>query len=69
VDEKKDIAFFPLKIKLPDKQVETGYGVEWPPQEQGTDHFIELAKKVGFEVITQKDHEGWFFLELMKLKD
>jgi SAM-dependent methyltransferase len=69
VDEKKDIALFPLKIKLPDRLIGTGYGVEWPKEPQGMDHYIELAKKVGFEVITQKENEGWFFLELMKLKD
>jgi SAM-dependent methyltransferase len=69
VDEKKDVAMFPLKIKLPGKEINTGYGVEWPPNEQGMDHYIALAKKVGFEVITQKANEGWFFLELMKLKD
>jgi len=69
VDEKKDVAFFPLKIKLPDREIGTGYGVEWPLNEQGMDHYIALANKVGFEVMTQKEHEGWFFLELMKLKD
>ena len=69
VDEKKDVAVFPLKIKLPEKEIQTGYGVGWPANEQGMDHYIALANKVGFEVITQKEHEGWFFLELMKLKD
>ena len=69
VDEKKDVAMFPLKITLPEKEINTGYGVKWPENEQGMDHYIALAKKAGFEVITQKEHEGWFFLELMKLKD
>ena len=69
VDEKKDVALFPLKITLPGKEINTAYGVEWPKEEQGIDHYIALAKKVGFEVITQKENEGWFFLELMKLKD
>jgi SAM-dependent methyltransferase len=69
VDEKKDVAMFPLKIKLPGKEIDTGYGVEWPENAQGMDHYIDLAKKVEFEIITQKQHEGWFFLELMKLKD
>jgi SAM-dependent methyltransferase len=69
MDEKKDIAMFPLKIKLPEKEITTGYGVRWPENEQGLDHYITLAKKAGFEVITQKENEGWFFLELMKLKD
>jgi len=69
VDEKKDVALFPLKITLPGKEINTGYGVGWPENEQGMDHYIALAKKAGFEIITQKENEGWFFLELMKLKD
>src|SRR5512139_3144039 len=40
VDEKKDIAMFPLKIKLPGKEIQTGYGVKWPENEQGMDHYI-----------------------------
>ena len=27
---------------------------------------MELAKAAGFEVVTQKDEKGWFFLELKK---
>jgi len=69
VDEKKDVAMFPLKIKLPNKEINTGYGVNWPAEAQRMDHYIALAKKAGFEVIAQKENEGWFFLELMKLKD
>jgi SAM-dependent methyltransferase len=68
-DEKKDVALFPLKITLPGKEINTAYGVGWPEEAQGMEHYIALAKKAGFEVITQKEHEGWFFLELMKLKD
>ena len=69
VDEIKDIALFPLKITLPEKQIQTVYRVPWPATEQGIDHYIVLARKMGFEVIRQKENEGWFFLELMKLRD
>lgn len=69
LDEKKDVALFPLKITLPGKEIKTAYGVNWPEDAQGMDHYITLAKKAGFEIITQNEHEGWFFLELMKLKD
>jgi hypothetical protein len=27
---------------------------------------VDLAKAAGFEVVTQKDEQGWFFLELKK---
>ena len=52
-DEKKDIALFPLKITLPEKEIQTAYGVPWPANEQGIDHYINLARKMGFEVIRQ----------------
>jgi hypothetical protein len=66
MDEKKDAAVFPLKIKLPDKEITTGYGVRWPESEQGLAHYIDLARKAGFEVISQKEQERWFYLELRK---
>lgn len=68
VDDKKDVAVFPLKIKLPDKEINTGYGVMWPEKEQGLAHFVGLAKKVGLEVVFQKENTGWFFLEARKPK-
>jgi hypothetical protein len=67
VDERD--CFRPFPEDCCRKVIETGYGVKWPDKEQGMDQYIALAKKAGFEVITQKEHEGWFFLELMKLKD
>ncbi len=65
-NEKKDVAMFPLKIQLPGKTIETGYGVSWPPQEQGLPHYAELGKRTGFKVITGAEKKGWFFLELQK---
>jgi SAM-dependent methyltransferase len=66
VDEKKDVAIFPLKIKLPEKDISTGYGVNWPEEGQGLPHYIQLAERIGFAVEAQKDHGSWFFLELKK---
>lgn len=66
IDEKKDVAIFPLKIKLPEKDISTGYGVNWPEEEQGLSHYIQLAERIGFAVDAQKDHGSWFFLELKK---
>jgi SAM-dependent methyltransferase len=65
-DPKKDVALFPLKIQLPGKTIETGYGVFWPPQPQGLPHYVELAKRTGFKVVTEKENSGWFYLELQK---
>jgi ubiquinone/menaquinone biosynthesis C-methylase UbiE len=66
VDPIKDIALFPLKIKLPDKIIKTGYGSRWPKNGQGLPHYIQLAKEVGFKVITHREKNQWFHLELKK---
>jgi len=50
---------------LPGKEINTGYGVKIA-EGQGADHFLELAKASGFEVISRKDEAGWFHLELKK---
>ncbi len=56
---------YPLHIKLPSKEINTGYGVRFA-EGQGSDHFISLAKKTGFEVVARQDDKGWFFLELKR---
>lgn len=56
---------YPLHVRLPGKELNTGYGVGIR-EGQGADHFVELAKAAGFEVVTRKDEKGWFFLELKK---
>jgi SAM-dependent methyltransferase len=56
---------YPLHVRLPGKEINTGYGVGIR-EGQGAGHFVELAKAAGFEVVTQKDEKGWFFLEFKK---
>ena len=56
---------YPLHVRLPGKEINTGYGAVIR-EGQGAAHFLELAKAAGFEVVTQKDEKGWFFLELRK---
>jgi len=62
----KDYVLFPLSVRLPNKTVNTGYGVRWPEQEQGLPYYLELAQKTGFKVISQNKQNAWFFLELQK---
>ena len=66
MDPKKKIAFFPLTIKLPHKDVKTGYGVGWPEAGRALSHYLDLADKTGFEVIMQKVEGRWFFIEMLK---
>jgi SAM-dependent methyltransferase len=64
-DPSKLYIMYPLHIGLPGKEINTGYGVKFAAG-QGPDHFIELAKAAGFEVVTRTDEPGWFHLELKK---
>ncbi|MFC2161676.1 hypothetical protein ACFLRX_08505, partial [Acidobacteriota bacterium] len=65
-DDKKEMAVFPLKISLPEKEITTGYGVNWPGEGQGLPHYLRLAEEVGYEVTYQKTQDMWFYLELKK---
>ena len=64
-DPRQIYVLYPLHVKLPAADIDTGYGVKIV-EKQGTEHFAALAKANGFEVVTQKDEKGWFFLELKK---
>ena len=66
VDETKEIAAFPLLIKLPDKEISTGYGTRWPEQKQDLAYYVRLAEKAGFRVVVQKEHDRILFLQLKK---
>ena len=54
-----------LHVRLPGKEINTGYGVGIR-EGQGADHFVALAKAAGFEAVSRKDENGWFFLEFRK---
>ncbi len=56
---------YPLHVRLPGKEINTGYGVGIR-EGQGADHFTELAKAAGFELVSRKDEAGWFRLEFRK---
>jgi ubiquinone/menaquinone biosynthesis C-methylase UbiE len=64
-DERQLYVHYPLSVKLPGKDITTGYGVRIA-EGQGADHFIALAKKTGFELVSAKNSAGWFFIELNK---
>jgi SAM-dependent methyltransferase len=56
---------YPLHVRLPGKEINTGYGVGIR-EGQGADHFVALAKAAGFEAVSRKDENGWFYLEFRK---
>ncbi|HSA96307.1 MAG TPA: class I SAM-dependent methyltransferase [Acidobacteriota bacterium] len=64
-DEKQLFVMYPLRIQLPQKAIQTGYGVRFA-EDQGADHFVELATAAGFETVSRKDAYGWFALEFAR---
>jgi ubiquinone/menaquinone biosynthesis C-methylase UbiE len=65
-DQEKEIAVFLFKFILPEDEIETGYGTTWTKDGRDKDHFSEIAKKVGFEVVSGKEEGMTFYLELQK---
>jgi len=63
--ERQTYVLFPLHVKLPAKAINASYGVRFV-EGQSSDHFIDLAKKNGFDVASRKDERGWLFGELSK---
>ena len=64
-DSRQIYVLYPLQVQLTAKTIATGYGVKFA-EGQAAAHFVDLAKAAGFEVVTQKDEKGWFFLEFKK---
>ncbi len=64
-DDRQLYVLYPLHIKLPAREIDTGYGVKLV-EGQGAGSLIDVAKKCGFEVGSRQDNEGWYFLELKK---
>ena len=65
-EEGKDVAVFPLSVHLPTGEVDTGYGTSWPSHPASLDHYVELAERVGFDVV-ERDRKGRrVYLELRK---
>lgn len=65
-DEDKDIAVFPLTVQLPDEEIDAGYVVLWPEEGRDLSYYVGLAENAGFEVVSQRESDQMFFLELRK---
>jgi len=53
-----------LKVRLPDEEVETGYGVKW--RTQNIEYFKELAQKTNFRIVNEWSEGEIFCLEMSK---
>ena len=66
LDKEKDLVAFYLSVKLPAREIETGYGTRWPKQRQGLPYFKEIATRAGFIASAQEENGRVFRLELQK---
>lgn len=66
LDERRDVAVFPITINLNKEFVSAEYAVLWPKIILDLPYYENLAQDVGFEVVMQREGERLFFLELLK---
>jgi len=66
IDKQKDIAVFPLTVKLPEEEIDTAYGVLWPENGRIVSYYLQLADDAGFEVVSTREDGQQLFLELQK---
>lgn len=66
LDEDKDGVAFYISVKLPDEEIDTGYGYFWPKEERNLSHYVQLAEYTRFNVVAQSEKDRVFFLELRK---
>lgn len=55
-----------LKVRLPNEEVEAGYGVKW--QIQDMEYFRRLGQQAGFRVVGEWGRGEIFFLEMAKVR-
>ncbi len=53
-----------LKVRLPNEEIEAGYGVGW--KLQNIEYFKELAKETKFKIIDEWSKGEIFYLEMSK---
>ena len=53
-----------LKVRLPNEEIEAGYGVRW--KLQNIEYFKELAQKTKFKIISEWSKGEIFYLEMSK---
>jgi ubiquinone/menaquinone biosynthesis C-methylase UbiE len=56
----QDIFIVPVKAELPDRAIETGYGVRWEGHEMTVDDITQMAQSVGF-IVVEEINEGEHF--------
>ncbi|MGD8968224.1 MAG: class I SAM-dependent methyltransferase [Anaerolineae bacterium] len=65
-DTDKDVVAVMLTVKLPGREIETGYGTPWPSEERSSAYYAQSAQNAGFDVVAQRPMDRLFYLELRK---
>ena len=66
LDERRDVAVFPITIDIKLETISAEYAVLWPNSILDLPYYENLAQSVGFEAVAQREAERFFSLELMK---
>ena len=65
-DSTQEAFVVPVKVELPGKTIETGYGVPWDGHEMSADSIARIARKAGFVVAEQVEKDETFQLTLTR---
>ncbi len=65
-DSNQDRVIVPLTIKLPQKEVRTGYGVRMPQEDHDLAYYIKMSEKVGFKVAFKESKNRVFHIIAQK---
>ncbi len=65
-DDKIRYGVIPLRIKLPDREIRTGYGARWPNEKHDLLYFRRIALESGFELVREETAGVWFHLAAIK---
>lgn len=66
LDDGRDVAVFPITIDVNKESISAEYATLWPKIILDLPYYENLAQSVGFEALTQREGERFFYLELWK---
>jgi len=65
-DEPQEIYGVMIKAVLPDREIETGYGIPWEGREMTASSVVALAREAGFELVDKEEGAETFRMTLRK---
>jgi len=65
-DRTQDLFVIPVKVELPNKTVQTGYGVPWEGREMSADSITRMAADAGFTLVNATEDGETFHLILSR---